>query len=54
MKRYGSEQALELLDQRAERAFAKNDIAMCYRLRDLMVAIHAIEEDEPKLTDRVH
>lgn len=54
MRRYGSEQALEMLDERALRAFGKGNVAMSYRLRDLMVAIHAIEEDEVQPNDRVH
>lgn len=54
MKKLGSDLALEKMDARAERAFERGDIKACMRWRDLMVAIHAVEEDEPKLIDRVH
>jgi hypothetical protein len=54
MKRYGSTNALELLDDRAVRAFARQNVRMSYRLRDLMIAIHAMEEDEVMPNDRVH
>lgn len=54
MRRFGSDRALELMDARADRALARNDIKSCHRWRDLMAVIHAIEEDEPQPTDRIH
>ncbi|BAV46778.1 Long-chain-fatty-acid CoA ligase [Mesorhizobium loti] len=54
MQRYGSDKALELMDERADRALARNDVKRCHRWRDLMAVIHAIENDEPQPTDRVH
>ncbi|NRP75118.1 hypothetical protein ILFOPFJJ_06041 [Ensifer psoraleae] len=54
MRRYGPDLALELLDERANRCYERKDIPMCYRLRDLMVAIHAMTEDEVQPNDRVH
>jgi hypothetical protein len=54
MKRYGPEKALELLDERAIRAYARSEERLCFRLRDIMVAIHAMNEDEVQPNDRVH
>lgn len=54
MNKYGAEEALERLDERANRCYERKDIPMCYRLRDLMVAIHAMTEDEVQPNDRVH
>ena len=54
MKQLGSTKALELIDERANKALARGDIAMCCRWRDFIVVIHAIESDEPLCTDRVH
>lgn len=54
MRRLGSDRALELMDERADRALARGDLAMCHKWRDLMGVIHAIESDEPQPTDRLH
>lgn len=54
MKKYGSEKTLDELDRRALAAFERGNERMSYRLRDLMVAIHAMEEDEVMPNDRVH
>lgn len=54
MQQYGDETALSLLDERAERALIKGNLSVCVRWRDLMAAIHALVESEPKSTDRVH
>ncbi len=54
MQRFGSDQALELLDARADRALARGNLKLCHRWRDLMGVIHAIESDEPQPTDRIH
>lgn len=53
-KHFGTSEALELVDARAERALARGDLDLCIRWRDLIVAIHAIANDEPLLSDRVH
>jgi hypothetical protein len=54
MKVFGSERARELIDQRAERAADRGDYGTARRWRDLIAAIHAIEEDERLLGDQVH
>lgn len=54
MRRFGSDQALGLMESRAESALARGNLAMCHRWRDLMVVVHAIESDEPLPTDRIH
>jgi hypothetical protein len=54
MRKYGSEKALDELDRRAFAAFGRGNERMSYRLRDLMIAIHAMEEDEVMPNDRVH
>jgi len=54
MKKYGSEKSLDELDRRAFAAFERGNVRMSYRLRDLMIAIHAMEEDEVMPNDRVH
>jgi hypothetical protein len=54
MKRLGSARALDLIEERADRALARGDVAMCCRWRDFIVVIHAIEADETLPTDRVH
>ncbi|WP_338530624.1 hypothetical protein [Nitratireductor thuwali] len=53
MKRFGSEEALELMDQRADGALERGNLALCNRWRDLMGVIHAIEADEPLPSDRI-
>lgn len=52
--KYGPDRALELIDGRAERAFRRADMRTCMRWRDVMAAIHAISDEEPLLTDRIH
>lgn len=54
MRQLGSDQALDLMDIRADRALARGDLAMCHKWRDLMAVIHAVESDEPQPTDRIH
>jgi hypothetical protein len=46
VKRYGSARALELIDERAWKAFQRGDDGTSRRWRDLIIAIHAMEEDE--------
>ena len=45
-EKFGSQQALEVIDARAWKAFQREDYATSRRWRDLIIAIHAIEEDE--------
>ncbi len=52
--KYGPDLALEMIDSRAERAFRRTDMPTCMRWRDVMAAIHAIADEEPLLTDRIH
>src|SRR5262249_2679824 len=54
MKHFGSAEALRLIDSRAERAIERGDLATCERWRTLITAIHAVEEDELSLGDRLH
>jgi hypothetical protein len=54
LKHFGSERALNLIDQRAERAADRRDFETARRWRDLIAAIHAIEEDERLLGDQLH
>jgi hypothetical protein len=44
--KFGSERALELIDERAWRAFERHDDGTSRRWRNLIIAIHAMEEDE--------
>jgi hypothetical protein len=54
MKHFGSDKALGLIDQRAERAADRGDYEAARRWRELIIAIHAIEADERLLGDNVH
>ncbi|MBY5812562.1 hypothetical protein [Rhizobium leguminosarum] len=54
LRKYGSEKTLDELDRRALASFERGNVRMSYRLRDLMIAIHAMEEDEVMPNDRVH
>ena len=46
MNHFGPQRALELIDQRAERAADRRDYETARRWRTLIVAIHAIMDDE--------
>jgi hypothetical protein len=52
--RHGLERALELIDERAERAGDRRDFETARRWRELIVAIHAIQEDERLPGDNMH
>lgn len=54
MKHFGAERALELIDQRAERAAERRDYATARRWRTLITAIHAIQEDERLFGQSAH
>jgi excinuclease UvrABC nuclease subunit len=54
MNVFGAEQALEMIDRRAERATERGDYETARRWRDLITAIHAIQEDERLPGDNVH
>lgn len=54
MNHYGATRALEIIDERAERAAGRGDYDTSRRWRDLITAIHAIEEDERVAGDNVH
>ncbi len=51
---FGGDQALELMNQRAELAMMRGDMKACVRWRNLMAAVHAIESAVPLSSDRVH
>jgi hypothetical protein len=46
VRHHGALRALELIDERAWKAFERGDDKTSRRWRDLIIAIHAIEEDE--------
>jgi hypothetical protein len=54
MKHFGSDKALDLIDQRAERAADRGNHKAARRWRDLITAIHAIETDERLLGENMH
>ncbi len=54
MQHFGAEQALEIIDQRAERAASRGDYETARRWRELITAIHAVQEDEHLPGDNVH
>jgi hypothetical protein len=45
MDRFGTEQALRLIDDRAWRAFRRGDDDTSRRWRDIIIAIHALTEE---------
>ena len=54
LERFGAERALDLIDQRAERAAERGDDGTARRWRDLIAAIHAIQENERLLGENLH
>jgi hypothetical protein len=54
MERLGAERALDVIDQRADRAADRGNCNSARRWRDLITAIHAIQEDEQLPGDKVH
>ena len=54
MGRYGPDEALGLIDQRAEAAAERRDFETARRWRELITAIHAMQEDELLPGDRKH
>jgi hypothetical protein len=54
MDHYGLEKALHVIDERAERAADRGDYETARRWRNLIAAIHAIENDERLLGENVH
>jgi hypothetical protein len=54
MEHFGAEQALYLIDERAERATDRGDYDSARRWRDLITAIHTIQEDERLFGERTH
>jgi hypothetical protein len=46
IKHFGAERALDLIDERAERAADRKDFDTARRWRTLITAIHAVQEDE--------
>jgi len=53
MKHFGVERALDLVDERAERAAHRGDYETAKRWRTLITAIHAIQEDERLLGEKL-
>lgn len=45
--RYGADEALALLDKKAERCIARRDLASAIRWRNVMAAIHAVSWEAP-------
>ena len=54
MNHFGAERALELIDERAERAADRGDYDTARRWRTLITAIHAVQEDERLRGDNMH
>jgi hypothetical protein len=54
MKHFGAERALDLIDERAERAGDRKDFDTARRWRTLITAIHAIQENERLSGENVH
>lgn len=54
MQYFGAERALDIIDQRAERAVELGNYDAARRWRDLITAIHAMQEDERLPGDNVH
>jgi hypothetical protein len=54
MEHFGVEQALDLIDQRAERAANRGDYDTARRWRTLITAIHATQEEERLPGDETH
>jgi len=54
MNSFGAEQALTLIDERANRAADRGDYDTARRWRNLITAIHAIQEDDPLLGQEIH
>lgn len=54
MKHFGADRALEVIDQRAERAADRKDFETARRWRTLITAIHAAQEDERLLGEGLH
>lgn len=54
IQHFGPEQALDLIDQRAEHAADRGNYDSARRWRDLITAIHAIQEDEQLPGDKIH
>jgi hypothetical protein len=54
MDRYGPDEALQLLDARANNAVDRGDISCAVRWRDVMAAIHAVIKDEPEEGEALH
>jgi hypothetical protein len=54
LNRFGPDKALDLIDQRAERAADRGNYKAARRWRDLITAIHAIEAEERLIGDNLH
>jgi hypothetical protein len=54
MKLFGPEEALRIIDERAERAAERGDYDTARRWRTLITAIHAVQEDERLFGQRPH
>ena len=54
LKYYGEREALEMIDQRANRAASRRDFDTARRWRTLITAIHAMQEDEHLPGDNTH
>ena len=54
MKHFGAERALEVIDERANRAGDRRDFDSARRWRTLITAIHAMQEEEHLPGDNTH
>ena len=51
---FGEARCLELMDERAEAALERGDLATCLAWRDLMVAVHEVCREEPGAGQRTN
>ena len=54
MKHFGSDRALQLVDERAERAAHRGDYETARRWRTLITAMHAVQENERLFGEGLH
>jgi hypothetical protein len=54
VRHFGADRALQIVDERAERAAKRRDYDTARRWRTLITAIHALQEDERLHGERSH
>ncbi len=54
LNKHGEQRCLRLMDSRAEAAFERSDTPTCLAWRDLMVAVHSICAEAPRVGEGRH